>query len=346
MRDSRTRELIAAAISIVFAVLPGPRAAAQEFMLTDEDEWLETRAIDPASPEGRLALARRALAAGDADRAEFLATQWIERFPDNPLLAEAYIVRGDALMAREDYYEALYDYELVARRYAGSSAFVRALQREFEIAKMFARGLKRKAFGIRWADASGEAEELLIRIQERLPGSRLAEAAALELGDFYFRERKMDLATEMYAIFIENFPRSEQVSLARRRLVYAHLASFKGPEFDGSGLQEALTRLQEIKALNPAEAQKMGADALVIGIDDSLAWKRLATAQWYQRSGDPIAAELTIRRMLEDHPRSQAAPDAVRLGVRLLPDLPPAIIAQAPDYTALLMLFDESGADE
>jgi outer membrane protein assembly factor BamD (BamD/ComL family) len=82
---------------------------------------------------------------------------------------------------------------------------------------------------MRLLDAGDVAEELLIRIQERLPGSRLAELAGIELADYYFARRKMDLAAEMYSIFLQNNPRSEFVSKARRRLIYAHLASFKGP---------------------------------------------------------------------------------------------------------------------
>ena len=152
------------------------------------------------------------------------------KHPKHPLLPEAYLLRGDSLKARRSYYKALFEYEFVAVSFTGSEAFVRALEREFEIAQLFAAGTKRKLWGMRIVDASNEAEELLIRIQERLPGSRLAEDAGMALGDFYFSRRKMDLAAEMYSLFIQNFPRSRRIAKARKRLIYAYLASFKGAQ--------------------------------------------------------------------------------------------------------------------
>ncbi|MDY7107915.1 MAG: outer membrane protein assembly factor BamD [Planctomycetota bacterium] len=325
--------LIPAAALVLIPAVPAP--AQDEYRLAEDDTWVETKTADPSTSEGQLAAARRALARGEIERAEHLATQWIARYEQHPLLADAYIIRGDALMAGRDYYEALFEYEYVARTFIGSEAFVTALQRELEIANLFATGTRRKLWGMRFVDASDEAEELLIRIQERLPGSRLAEEAGMALGDFYFSRRQMGLAAEMYAIYIENYPQAEEIDKARKRLIYAHLASFKGPEFDASGLYDARARLRELKVVAPATAQQMGADALLTRIDESDAQKLLSAARWHLRTGDVIAAELTIRRLARAYPRSVAAADAMRLIERLLPRLPEATLEEAPDYEAL-----------
>ena len=327
--------LSAIALPVALAVASTRAAAQQEFTLGEDDTWVETQTAEPAGPAARLDAARRALAGGQAERAEFLATQWIDRHERHGLLPEAYLVRGDALMAQRSYYEALFDYEYIARMFAGSEAFVTALQRELQIATTFVGGTKRKLWGMRIIDASDEAEELLIRIQERLPGSQLAEEAGMTLGDFYFGRRRMELAAEMYAIFIENYPRSVHVGKARKRLIYAHLAGFKGPEFDAAGLYEARARLRELRAIDPVAAQQIGADALLTRIEESDARKLLVTARWYQKTRDFIAAELTIRRLLRQYPRSVAAADGVRLMREILPRLPERVLSEAPDYDAL-----------
>ncbi len=319
----------------LLGLLTAAGVAQERYTLSDEDTWQAEGAVDPETPEGQLALARRALAAGQAPRAESLATAWIDRHERHPLLPEAYVLRGDTLTAQEKYYKALFDYEFVARGFPASEAFVTALQREMDIATLYARGTKRTVLGMRILDASDEAEELLILIQERLPGSRLAEQAAIELGDFYFRRRKMALAVQMYSIFLENFPNSSQVSKARRRLIYAHLATFKGPQFDASGLLEARANLQQLILLEPAAAERIGAAALLTRIDESNAQKLLLNAKWHLRTGDPIAAELTIRRLLRLYPRTVAATDALRLMEKILPKLPPSVLAEAPDYESL-----------
>ncbi len=299
-----------------------PANGQEQFILTDEDAWEAVDSPDVASAEGQLAMARRALAAGDSKRAEYLAGAWIKRHPNHALQPEAYLIRGDALHARGNHYKALFDYEYIARVFPASEAFITAAERELEIARLFATGTKRRLWGLRLLDASDEVQELLIRIQERLPGSRLAEEAGMELADFYFRRREMDLAADMYAIFIENYPHSDQLTKARRRLIYAHLASFKGPEFDATGLHDAKALLEQFRVEEPAEAQRVGAEALLTRIDESDAQKLLGTARWYLRTRDVLAADYTIRRLLRTYPRSVAATDASRLMTEIRARLP------------------------
>jgi outer membrane protein assembly factor BamD (BamD/ComL family) len=323
------------AAAITLGVGASPVIGQETYTLSESDQWKLAAALDPETPEGQLALARKALAAEDAKGAEKLAGAWIEQHERHPLLAEAHLLRGDALKAQKSYYKALFDYEYVARAFPASEAFVTVLERELEIGTLFARGTKRKMLGMRILDAGDVAEELLIRVQERMPGSQLAEQAAMELGDYYFGRRNMKLAVEMYSIFLENYPDSDQVGKARKRLIYAHLATFKGPEFDASGLNEARAKLLELTALEPAVAEQVGADALLTRVDESNARKMLLTARWYLRTGDPVAAELMVRRLVQRYPRTVAATDALRLAEKILPRLPASVLAEAPDYEAL-----------
>ena len=53
------------------------------------------------------------------------------------------------------------------------------------------------------------------------------------------------------------------------------------------------------------------------------------------KRNDPIAAELTIRRLVRTYPRSVATTRALRLMNDILPKLPPAIMRESPDYRAL-----------
>src|SRR5204863_5976466 len=140
------------------------------------------------------------------------------------LMPEAYLIRGDALQAQGDEYKALFDYEFVARTFTGSEAFITACQREFDIGKKYAHGLYRKFLGMRIVPADDEAEEIFIRVQERMPGSRLGEEAGMELADFYFDRRKMGLAADAYELFIQNYPHSTQLGKAAKRGIYAGLA--------------------------------------------------------------------------------------------------------------------------
>jgi outer membrane protein assembly factor BamD (BamD/ComL family) len=312
-----------------------PPATRETYRLDEGDNWLLTSAPDPATPEGQLAMAQRTLVEGNPDRAKDLADRWIELYEEHPMIPLAYLIRGDARTAMGDEYEALFDYEVIARLYPGSDIFLTALQRELDIAKEYARGKNRKLWGLRIAGATNEAEELFIRIQERVPGSNLAEEAGMELGDFYFRRGQMTLAATAYELYLDNYPDSPNITKARRRLIAAHLASYKGPQWDLSGLYDARQRLREMKTVEPAAAEQLGADALIAAIDERAAEKLLSNAKWYLRTNDVLGAEFVIRRLVSSHPRSAAAVEALRMIPEMLARLPQSLVDEVgPMYAA------------
>ena len=330
------RRTIAAFALSAAAAAAAVTHAQQEFKLDQNDRWLELDAPEPGSPSSVVRMARLALAKSEPKRALALMDAWLERFPTDPMRPEALLVRADARVALDDEYGALFDLEDIARRFPYSGAFIPALEREFEIAKRYAAGLKRKFWGtFRWINADEDAEEILIRIQERLPASALAEKAGMALADFYYDRRDMALAADAYDLFVMNYPRSALADKARLRLIASHCSGYKGPEFDAKGLREASAKLRELQATEPQLAKQVGAEAILLRIYESEAEKRLTTANWYWQVGDPISAEREIRAMVKKYPRSVAAIQALRAIDPLLAQLPESVRRKAPDYGAI-----------
>ena len=311
-------------------------AQAERYELDALDRWTKVADSDPGSEEAQLLAARRALVNKEPTRAKNLANSFLERYPLSKYRADALLIRGDAKRDEGDEYEALFDYEEIARRYASGAIFIPTLEREFDIACQYADGLKRRFFGtVRIVDAADEAQELLIRVQERLPGSELAERAGMRLADFYFDRREMTMAAEAYSLFLENYPRSVQISKARLRLIYSYLAGFKGPEYDASGLLEARAKLRSLQAMQPGLAQQVGATSIIVRIEESEAAKYLSTANWYLEVNDPISAEMSIRRLVQRHPTTIAAIEALRIVPTVVARLPASVVAEAPDYRTM-----------
>lgn len=299
-------------LTLAACVALGPAASGQQtYELTEQGQWLEQPAPDPDTPEGELQEVRRLLANERARQAENAASDWIDEYPGHPLQPEARLLHGDAKAARRHYYRALYDYEYIARVHPDSEQFHTALQREYEIARLFTDGVRRRFLGLRIMPAKSEGEELLIRIQERAPGSRIGERASLTLADYYYGERQMTSAAEAYQLFIENYPESQQREWAMVQLVRANLARFHGPRFDATGLIEAAQRLETYREQFPAAAERIDADGLLVRINHSLARKALLTGRWYERRNEPVSAAYTYQRILEDYPETAVAREAI-----------------------------------
>lgn len=312
-RSGDGRWIAAAAVGLMLCISPAHSLGRQvERSLTEAGTWSILEEPELNTPAGKLHLARQALAQqryGDARRR---IDAWLKEHKADPLEPEAYLIRGDSLYLQKEYYKSLYDYEMVCRMYPGSEAFMIALEREFEVAKLFSSGVRRKVMGVRWMRAWEEAEELFIRIQERAPGSKLAERAARALADHYYDRRRMELASTMYDIYLKNHPKAADTSDAMQRLVFSHLATFKGPAFDVSGLEEASGWLNVLTTRYPAEAQQIRAEALQQRIEEARAEKMLVDADFYLRRKDEVSAKFMLERLIRRHSSTLAAQRAYR----------------------------------
>lgn len=284
---------------------------AQESYKLGAEGFDKVHTPDPDTPEGQIHTLRQLIAESKGKKAVKLAGQWIKANPNHAMQPDVHLLRGDAHSLEEDYYKALFDYEYVARAYPGSDQFDAALEREFKIAQTFGTGVKRRLWGMRIITAYSEAEELLIRIQERAPGSKIAERAGIQLANQYYSRAEMASAAEAYDLFLQNFPKSQWAELAMQRQVLANIATFKGPRFDATGLVEAQRRLGEYEAAFPASAEQIGADALLTRIDETLATRSLLVADWYAKKKDKVSAIFMYKRVLKDHAGSAAAQKAL-----------------------------------
>ncbi|MEM8739830.1 MAG: outer membrane protein assembly factor BamD, partial [Planctomycetota bacterium] len=108
-----------------------------------------------------------------------------------------------------------------------------------------------------------------------------------------------------------NYPQSTKREWAMLRLIQASLARFRGPRFDTTGLLEAQQRLREYRDAYPAAADRIGAEALEVRINESLALRDLTNADWYLKRGKRVSAAVLYRRVIQEYPQSVAARRAI-----------------------------------
>ncbi len=293
------------------------QASAQTQVRQDASGQWQASAPSSSSPDSadraEMDEIRRLLAEGRAEEAQRRADEWIPRASkQNPFYPEALLLRGNAKLAQDDEFDALYDYEEIIKDFPGSEQFVPALEQELEVARLYLGGRRKQSWLLLRIDSGvPTAEEIIIRINERLPGSALAEQALLDLANFYYDERDLRMASEAYDVFLANFPRSEHRELALSRRVYSAIGQFKGPRYNTRGLLDATVLLRQYQDEFPLQAQLAGLDdGLATRLDEGKASQLLTTAQWYLDRGDAASARLTLRRLVQNHPRTGAAAKA------------------------------------
>ncbi|MEO1009247.1 MAG: tetratricopeptide repeat protein [Planctomycetota bacterium] len=303
-------------VLLMLCVLATPAAAQRvEIELLDEG-WVNAERPPIDADEAFLRGAYAMVLDGRHDRAKVVVTRWLNenRGLDNQWTPLALLIRGDAKLADDDEYEALYDYEEIANNYPGSPEYIKAAERELDIAVAYLEGKFRKLLGLRVLSARRDAEELLVRIAERLPGSQVAERALLELGAFYRRTGEFELAREVYGVFLQTFPTSPFYRVVLLARIEATFAEYNGPQYDGSGLLETRALLDEYEDRYPGDlAVEAELDALRVRIDENQGRQMLSSARVYLLRGERAAARYVLRRLVAAHPRTTAAREAIAI---------------------------------
>jgi hypothetical protein len=199
----------------------------------------------------------------------------------------------------------LFDYEYVARMHAGIRG-VRdgAAAGAGDRPPVRGRVTRRKLWGIRIVDATEEAEELFIRVQERLAGQPVGGAGGAGAGRLLLQPAEDGAGggdvRDLHREFPEVGPRRAG---PKRRLVYAYLGQFKGPAFDAAGLYEARAALKSAEADGPGDGAEDGGRRLA----DADRRERCAEAaddgSVVQRARATTSPRrLTVRRLIETYP--------------------------------------------
>ncbi len=297
-------------------------------------EWIDQPAPLPTEPEGALELARSHLARNEPNQARGLLEDWLEANPDHERRVEATFLLGEAEFLAGRFYQAYENYEYVVENSSGD-LFYRALRREMDVARAFLSGEERIVWGFIRLPAQDDGIEILDRVWERVPGTRLGEDALRLIADYRFAVGDFDLAQDEYARLVREYPNGRHSAHAMLRAAEAAEAAFGGVEFDSRPLIEAEVRYRQFLAAYPAYAREEAVPGRLNAIELKRAEKDYHIAQWYEKTKHPEAAAFYYRMINRDWPDSlQATLSRQRLealGQPLEPtELPPADAPTAP----------------
>jgi len=310
--------LTAAVLAATLAAAQDEQYRERQVLDPDSGEWVDQAPQPGSTPVGELDRARSLLAQDEPGKARKLLAKWVEENPDHDRHLEGVYLLGDAYFELHDYYPAYERYEIVAEQAAGE-LFYKALRREMDVARAFLSGEKRIVWKVLRLPAYDEAIDILDRVWERVPGTRMGEEALRIKADYFFGHGDMDLAQDEYANLAREYPSGRFVRLAMLRSAEAAEAAFPGIRFDDHPLLEAEERYHQVAAAFPPYAERENVSERLEGINQLRAEKDLEVARWYERTKRNDAAEFYYRLILKDWPDSLAALEArdrlVELGV-------------------------------
>ena len=329
---------LAASLAIAIPASADPPAA--EFR---NGHWVEIAPPAPVVPatDAQLDHMQQLLENKDASAALTVGINWVKSHGKTApqrdrcllLIAQAkyQIPSSDNRLSSFYYLDELMD------EYPESKLFYPALELQYKIADAYLNGYKDFFLGLAIIGQDGRAEEMLYRIQQRSPGSPLAEKALLRTCDYYYATGEYELAHDSYAFYAKNYPRSSMVPQVKLRQAFSSLAQFRGVRFDPTCLIDARAELSDIVAAYPEMAREQNIKPLISRIDVALARKLLVTADYYRRTKAFTGAVYVYRYLIDTYPNTS---DAVA-AQKALDQIPKKVLEQAPPRPASKFVLPE-----
>jgi len=249
-------------------------------------------------------------------------------------LAETQYQRGRLVAANDSYVK-------LVTTYPGTRFLEKSVDREYTI------GLKwlathegsgkpedrlpasaRTTGGLPLVDTGGFALAALEHVRQHDPTGPLADDALMRIADYHYNIADYDTAAEYYDQLIQNDPKSPFLQRAHMASIDAKMKAYIGPEYDGSGLEQAKATIKQTMAAFP-ERQVTTGDELYHKLDliaDQKAERAFTTAAYYKSAGAIDSAEYYYGMVPKRWPKS---PWAAKAKTEL------AQLAKAPRKTIL-----------
>jgi outer membrane protein assembly factor BamD (BamD/ComL family) len=278
--------------------------------LRPDGSWEQTDAPAPTvRPDPAIDRAERFVLARNHGAALSVLYRWFKdpNTRNSPHRDRALFLAAEALYQKGDRIKSFYYLDQLLDEYPDSRYFAASLEKQYTIGDDFLDGYKLRFLGLPFISATDYGIEIMYRVQQRSPGSPLAERALLRTADHYFNDSQFELAGDAYAAYIKAYPRSPLIPRVRLQRAYSSLALFRGIRYDATPLLDARSQLLDIQSDYPRLAAEHNIASLIDRIDETFARKIEWTADFYSRTGAPSAAVYNYRFLVATYPESEQA---------------------------------------
>jgi outer membrane protein assembly factor BamD (BamD/ComL family) len=244
---------------------------------------------------------------------------------------------AEAFFNAKKHYHALELYNKLLVDYPQTSHYPEALERTFQIGKLFVEESAKKpswflGIGLTNREYGIDVLERFVKTHEQHP---LAPEALFLVGEAYAQGDQPEVAIESaWKVLVRDYPQSSWARAAEYRIALAFISLSYGVEYDKRPLMTALRRLRAYVRKYPAGDNIQEAEQKLSQLEEELAGHDLKTAKEYAHaahvpghgfamikaffSGTPderryVSAQIYLDRIRHEYPKTEAAREAARL---------------------------------
>lgn len=285
-------------------------AAEQTWHLKNGQEWQEVGQEGNADFMMAVTQVKQLVSTGKTDKAK---KTFAKLKADYPQIAGAdfdAFVKAEMLFSQRKYIEASNAYDKFAEQFSESAFYQSALERQQQIATAFLGGQKRTVLKIFKLSAYEEGSEIMNKIADRAGDAPIAQNALETLAQSREKRGAYHEAYLTWADVSNRWPTGQigkDALLGKARCLEL---DYKGPKFDSTVIKSSRDFYADYQEKYSDTAAELKVSEKIVQLDEKLAEKELAVADYYARTGGSVAANLYYQRIIDDWPSSGAAKNA------------------------------------
>ena len=254
-----------------------------------------------------LAQLKQFVTLGQGKKAEKAFALLKQKYPDNIGPDAEQFQKAEMLYARRKFFKAFAQYSDFMDAFPQSTLNNAALERQYEIARAFLYGKKKRLFGIFRFSAYEEAAGMAEKIANKSGDAPIAKKSMTTIARSYEARKKFAEAFYRWSDVSVKWPTGQIGADALLGMAGNLHASYKGPKYDASMLGSSRDYYQDFIVQYPGKASEQGIAVIVDEIDAQIADKQLDIALYYERTSSITAANLYFQRIVNEWPGSAAA---------------------------------------
>ncbi len=275
--------------------------------LKDGKEWQDVS----NSPEGRYLMAvakfKQLISSGDAESATEELIKLKEAYPEIAGPAFDVFLEAETLYADGKWAKAVRKYDEVLNKWSESWLYDTILEREFSIGLAFLNGHKRRVLLVLELSTFDEGEKIMYNIESRKGNAPIAKRALIAIARGYERRGQFVDAYYVWEDISGRWGTGQLGTIAILEMAQDQHSSYKGPDYDHTGLVTAAGHYRKVKDTYPQLVVADEIDEKLKTIKEQLAYKQYSIGEYYDRTGSQKAARLYYEEVLGKWPYTAAA---------------------------------------
>lgn len=259
---------------------------------------------DEAAARADVKQADELVAKGDLKAALKLARSNVALRGQAAAAARAQFQVGQILERQQDFEDAFEAYSGYLTNYPRGGDFDGAVKAQFEIAKMFMEGRKKKVLGVTISSSFGKAEKMFAEIVRRAPFHRLAPMAQFNVGQVLERQGKPTEALAAYQELVVKYPGDAIADDAQYQIGYVQLKETQRGSYDQNARQRAKEAFEDFGARFPASEKIAQARQNIKTLSTNDVAGSLDAARFYDRAKQYRAAAIYYNDVIGQAPGS------------------------------------------